>query len=71
MTSLLAVVQICSIVQLRSLINYQSFKLLQDLVAQNTAYRNRLRALPTSAFGFENRADPPSARFDPAVALLK
>lgn len=43
----------------------------QDLVAQNKAYRNRLRAMPTSAFGFENRAEAPSARFDPAVALLR
>ena len=43
----------------------------QDLVAQNKAYRNRLRAMPTSAFGFENRTEAPSARFDPAVALLR
>jgi hypothetical protein len=44
---------------------------LQDLVAQNKAYRNRIRAMPSSAFAFENRPEPPSARYDPAIALLK
>jgi hypothetical protein len=47
---------------------------IEDLTAQNTAYRNRIRAMPSSAFSFENAAvaTAPSrgAMYDPAVALL-
>jgi hypothetical protein len=55
----------CCVVLCRAVVH------LQDLVAQNKAYRNRIRAMPSSAFAFENRPEPPSARYDPAIALLK